>query len=301
LSTSSRELEILVAKIQESLAPDAEVIHNARLQGKSSKTKRQIDVLVRQRIGQYEMNIVLECKDHKRKVDVKRVDEFSGLLEDVGANKGALVCPKGFSEAAKQRAIDLEIDLYSPVDTDPHKWQVQVVAPCVCEFRSAVMQFGMSYSVPLPLSLPGDFFSKSPAYNGNWESLGTCVAAAVKKRNEGIFPSNPGYHNELSIFDAEKVFLKNEFGIFVPVSLTVSLHVERQLYYGNLPIEKISGFKDELSGNVITNAFTTGIFHPNIVVEQWRRFEDEKKLPIRPLLWLQGRVAWSDDVEVPLF
>jgi hypothetical protein len=119
-----RELEILVAKIQKQLAPDAEVLHNVKLDGRLSRTRRQIDVLGRQRIGQYEMAIVLECKDSARPIDVKGVEEFSGLVKDVGAQKGVLVCPTGFTAAAKTRASNLQIELYSPVDTDPHKWRV---------------------------------------------------------------------------------------------------------------------------------------------------------------------------------
>jgi hypothetical protein len=101
LTEDSRNLELLVQRIQQQLAPDAEVLHNQHLPGKISKTNRQIDVLVKQRIGQYQMLIVLDAKDHVRPIDVNGVGEFQMLLEDVGAHKGALVCPKGFTEAAK--------------------------------------------------------------------------------------------------------------------------------------------------------------------------------------------------------
>jgi Restriction endonuclease len=67
-----------------------------------SGTQRQIDVLMRQQVGHYVMNIVLECKDYKRPVDVKRVEEFHGLLQDVCAQKGALVCPKGFTRSTNR-------------------------------------------------------------------------------------------------------------------------------------------------------------------------------------------------------
>ena len=80
MRSDAEDLEILVAKIQKQLAPDAEVIHNAKLDGRNSKQKRQIDVLVRQKIGQYEMMIVLDCKDYARPVDVKGVEEFHGLI-----------------------------------------------------------------------------------------------------------------------------------------------------------------------------------------------------------------------------
>jgi hypothetical protein len=50
-----RGLEILVAKIQRQLAPEATVQHNVALVGRKSKIKRQIDVLVEQMVGQYRM------------------------------------------------------------------------------------------------------------------------------------------------------------------------------------------------------------------------------------------------------
>jgi hypothetical protein len=103
MTADSRDLELLVAKIQQQLAPKAEVLHDVKLDGRQSKTKRQIDVLVRENIGQYEIRIIIDCKDYKKPVDVKGVEEFYGLLHDVGAHKGVLVCPKGFSEAAKTR------------------------------------------------------------------------------------------------------------------------------------------------------------------------------------------------------
>ena len=93
-----------MAKIQKQLAPKADVIHNAKLPGRQSKTQRQIDVLVRQKVGQFEMLIILDCKDYARRVDVKGVEAFYGLISDVGAQRGALVCPKGFSQSAKTRA-----------------------------------------------------------------------------------------------------------------------------------------------------------------------------------------------------
>ena len=55
-----RQLELLVAKIQRELAPHAQVLHNARVKGSVTDTMRQVDVLVRQRIGRYEMTIALD-------------------------------------------------------------------------------------------------------------------------------------------------------------------------------------------------------------------------------------------------
>lgn len=286
-----RELEILVAKIQRQLAPDAEVLHDVKLLGRASKIERQIDVLVRQKIGQYEMLIVLDCKDHDVPVDVKGVEEFYGLLTDVGAHKGALVCPKGFTSTAKTRATGLQIDLFSPVDTDPHKWQVRVAVPTICDFRSAKMSFRVICSVPLPFYLPPDFVSKIVAFSAEQKELGIPLEIAMKKWNEGLFPTEPGIHADLSIFDKPEVLVDNGYNDLVPVELTVSLWVDQQLYFGELPVSHISGFKDELSGNVISNAFTIGILDPEEVERDWAPINSDEELPVRPLLELIGLIG----------
>ena len=136
-----KELEKLVARIQQQLAPTSEVIHNTKLMGRHTRRMRQIDVLVKHKVAQFDINIIIDCKDYKHPVDVKGVEEFYGLFDDVGAQKGVLVCPKGFTDTAKIRAEGLQIDLYSPVDTDPHKWQVKVAIPALCDFRSAAIYF----------------------------------------------------------------------------------------------------------------------------------------------------------------
>jgi hypothetical protein len=96
VTTDSDNLELSVQRIRQQLAPTAEVLHNVHLPGRHSKTNRQIDVLVRQKIGQYEMLIVLDAKDHARPIDVNGIGEFLALVDDVGAHKGALVCPRSW-------------------------------------------------------------------------------------------------------------------------------------------------------------------------------------------------------------
>jgi hypothetical protein len=63
MTGASRDLELPVAKIQQQLAPQAEVLHDVTLDGRLSKRKRQIDVLVRELIGQYEIKIIIDCKE----------------------------------------------------------------------------------------------------------------------------------------------------------------------------------------------------------------------------------------------
>jgi hypothetical protein len=76
-----KALEELIAEIQKDLSPEAKITHNALLYGHDSHTERQVDVLVEQSIGQFDMKIIFECKDYKRPVDLPVMQAFIGMLE----------------------------------------------------------------------------------------------------------------------------------------------------------------------------------------------------------------------------
>ncbi|AUW42077.1 restriction endonuclease [Rhizobium leguminosarum] len=287
-------LEQLVAKIQKLLAPQSEVSHNVMLDGYSSKRKRQIDVLVRDRIGQYEFLIVIDCKDYKSPVDVKGVEEFNGLVQDVRAQRGVLVCPRSFTKAAKARAQDLQIDLYSPVDTDIHKWTARVTMPAICDYRSAAMSFGISCSSLYPLMIADGFFDKAEIHDPQGTPLGTPLEVAARKWGKGQFPTEVGDHEEVPIFDTDVTLMDNGYGLRVPVNLFVGLHVTSELYFGQYPILKFSGFKDEIGGGIISNAFTIGMLDPNHVERQWKKLDSFAQAPISPALVMTGLVSWVD-------
>lgn len=294
MAKASTDLELLVAKIQKQLAPHSEVLHDVKLDGHLSRRQRQIDVLIRDKIGQYEILIIVNCKDYKKPVDVKGIEEFAGLQQDVRAHRGVLVCPKGFSKAAKVRAQSLQIDLYSPVDTDPHKWSARVTIPALCDFRSAAMSFYLSSSAPGPFRTTMEFYKDQQFYDQNDQALGTAFDNAMLKWNRGEFPSDVGEHKRLAIFDKLKMRMENGYGTMIPVDIGVSLHVSRRLYYGQYPIKQLSGFKDEISGGIITNAFTVGLLDPELVENQWKLIGDESEAPVKPVLVLRGLVGWAE-------
>lgn len=293
MTKASTELELLVQRIQKQLAPQAEVLHNVKLVGRKTGVARQIDVLMVEKVGQYEIKIVIDCKDYKHPIDVKGVEEFYGLLEDVGAQKGVLVCPRGFSKAAKTRAEGLQIDLYSPFDTDAHKWQVKATIPAVCDFRSAGISFGFRCSRPVPLMMPNDFYSSLVAHNENGEALGTSLEVIAQKWNDGEITEDAGETCELKIFGDQITLVDNGYGMKVPVELTATLYIKKQLYYGQLPVPTVSGFKDEMSGQVITNAFSIGMLDPDIIENEWQKINNEAEAPIKPVIIMRGVVCWA--------
>lgn len=99
---------------------------------------------------------------------------------------------------------------------------------------------------------------------------------------------------DFAVVDTPSVLANNGYDMYVPVKLTASVFVERKLYYGQLPVPRISGFKDELSGKVITNAFTVGILDPAEVEREWLEIKDDSDLPMPPLLTLVGLLGYEN-------
>lgn len=84
--------------------PSSEITHNTTLPGRYSKTDRQIDILIIDYAAGERFKIIIDGKYYSKKINVKEVEEFIGMMQDVGADKGLLITQKGYSQAALNRA-----------------------------------------------------------------------------------------------------------------------------------------------------------------------------------------------------
>jgi hypothetical protein len=81
--------------------------------GRFSGRSRQIDILAETQIP-----MAIECKYFARKVDVKDVEAFLGMLDDLEIPSGLLITGKGFTKAAQQRA-----------QNDPRALSLEIISP----------------------------------------------------------------------------------------------------------------------------------------------------------------------------
>jgi len=103
------------------------VTPNARIRGRISGRQRQIDVLIEARHDTDNgRRIIVDAKQKKRKIDIQDVEAFQGMMKDVDATHGYLVCPSGHTKAAERRAQDAVriclIPLDHIMDFDPDTW-----------------------------------------------------------------------------------------------------------------------------------------------------------------------------------
>jgi len=108
-------------------ATDLCVTPNARIKGGISGRKRQLDVVIDCRHDTDNSHrIIVDAKCRHRKIDVVQVEAFEGLMKDVGATHGILVCPVGHTKAAERRAQESITIRLVPVDYlqdfDPSRW-----------------------------------------------------------------------------------------------------------------------------------------------------------------------------------
>lgn len=73
------------------------------VRGRYSLVDRQLDVAA-YRLSASTPFFVADAKCHANKLDVKDVETFVGMVEDIGAEIALLVAPQGFTPAAERRA-----------------------------------------------------------------------------------------------------------------------------------------------------------------------------------------------------
>lgn len=108
-----RDYENGVADVLGFLAGDDAVVErNVRVMSRSSGRRRQIDVVVRNRIGSVaEVTVVVDCKCWASPVDVKAVESFIAMVDDVVADVGLIVTTNAVTTGARQRAASAGIRL----------------------------------------------------------------------------------------------------------------------------------------------------------------------------------------------
>lgn len=121
--------------------PETQISFDKKVVGRYSKVERQIDILIEGEIAGYEIKIIVDCKHFSKNIDVKQVESFSSMVEDVEAHQGVLITQKGFSKAATNRAyygtqkveLDIinfsELQKFQSVTAVPYSGHFAVIVP----------------------------------------------------------------------------------------------------------------------------------------------------------------------------
>lgn len=293
-----KRFEQLVGKIQQELSPDATVTIDDKIKGRNSKTNRQIDISVRKNIGQFNILIVIDCKDYSDPIDVKVVEEFLGLVEDVGANKGALVSSSGYSKAAKNRARNAGVDIYKLVDAQHQDWISYATVPCLCDFRgTGKMKFKFRSMEFIGNMLTGIEPQKLQMYNVSRKIIGSPVDIVWAMWNQRKISAEPGYYN--IILEPTPLFVMTENGSFAQVQAIGEIEIVQKLYLGDLPLTKASVLLNESSGGLImteNSEIITDVIDVAVVENTWMKLQSADDLAVTPTLTLTAYDAYPSSI-----
>ena len=95
-------------------------------------TKRQVDIAIFEQIAGHEIFVVVDCKHYEKKIDVKNVETFIGMLEDLGADIGIMVTANGYTDTAMSRAkmSRVRLDIVEYEDIDEYKFDIDICDEC---------------------------------------------------------------------------------------------------------------------------------------------------------------------------
>ena len=98
--------------------PNCSITFDDSIFGIFSKTDRQVDISIRGELAGNKLLGVIDCKCYSKNVDIKAVESFLGMLEDLKANIGIMITNVGYSEAAINRSSvkNLQLDIVKPAD-----------------------------------------------------------------------------------------------------------------------------------------------------------------------------------------
>jgi len=248
MEKESKQFEKLTQEVFELLRNDPKietVEQNILLEGIDGP--RQIDVVIRGKVGPIDILTVVECKDHSRKIDIETVDAFHSVAQDVKANKAIIVSSKGFSKNAIAKSKRLGMTLCTLHDVKYDKWKFHPGIPVTIE-EIELLDVSDSY----------EFIATSTS-----PIIYPVICNGVQIRDLFFKEWNSGNILKLEPDDLhcwkpnidEPYRILNQDGEYVSInSLNVSYKTKKNIYFGyvgQLDYTKVIFFVDQKKGRMI--------------------------------------------------
>jgi hypothetical protein len=117
-----KDLEQKVFEYFDKFMTNVKVTHNHKIKGKLSGRSRQIDVFLEGIYEGKQQTVVIDTKNYNKKIDIKHIEAFIGMVKDIGANKGIIITSIGFTKSAIKRTHndfgDFELDILREIDIE---------------------------------------------------------------------------------------------------------------------------------------------------------------------------------------
>jgi len=284
----SVEFEKLVAVIVSELEPTAVVTWDDHIVGNLSGRTRQIGVSIRRQDPDF-LGII-DAKDYARPATIDRIDALTGVMRDVEAQYGALVCSSGFSNSIHQYARNCGISLFNVHDAQSANWSLELKIPIIWTELTPLVQVVGEF-----LFQAGDQVRTSdprgiPVTPDGGQTFINPLATFERAWNEGSLSQEPAVEHrvtsdqqvEAQVVDAaDKPQLR-------PVSNYGFVYVVKaQTWLGKFQPEECRGLVDYLDDRSFYVSYLPESAVPFQRDEQWEPVED----PVSMAKWKSPLVA----------
>lgn len=278
------KLEIICAEIQKQLEPNAVVRHNHCINGIRTGRKRKLDISISHTISSYPIFIIIDCKKHKKPVEMKDVYAFAGQVEDVNANLGIMISTSGFDAGATAVAMEKNIILRKyrmPNEQDwkhllKNSWSFITVHDV--KMKEAFVTIA---NVKLPIS------QEIYIFNDKEENKGTIYEIFSKIWKSPELPKNLG-EIVLEIFpETNPIFIREkETQKFIEVQhLMAKLVISAKKYPVNLTLATGNILEDYQTGKAIYQEYISEGFEWKEIINTQQgiditpeQYEEDKKI-----------------------
>jgi hypothetical protein len=290
-----RRFENVVADITRELGPLGAVVNqDQRLVGQITGVRRQIDILVRIPSEAGDVTLIVDCKDHSTPVDVKEMEAFLGLLEDVGANRGAIVSALGFTEAAVRRAVRAGVDPLTYIDVESTDWPSRAAAPIVVECYSPQVSFRFSFPSDGRVVIPmGDLKPSVELCDENGQVVGTPLSLFARVWNDG----GPFSPEQRSYDDVALTALRTFIGAVGSrheAVVTASVRLVKTVYFEHVPLLQLRGLARLDQSSIRTRKAHFDWIRFLDVETKWRVLTVDEELVVKPVLKVQTFAVLPD-------
>ncbi len=174
MTRQTNPFQRMIAAVERRLAQEGVVVReSAELPERTSGALREIDVLVKGRLGEHEVSVAVECRDHASPQDVTWIDELAGKYRDLSVHAVIAVSSSGFTKAASEKAASLNIRTVSFAASDSQDVAVPIFR---FMYQTLTLVGGQVRLEPPFTDLPAGHASDSLLYSADGAPRGTLGA-----------------------------------------------------------------------------------------------------------------------------
>ena len=280
----SKRFDKHVQKVCKRLAPkSAKITYNDKIMGFDSRNERQVEASIRYRVAEYDMLLVVDCKDCSDPLDVADMEAFKDLAKDVRANRAVMISKGGYTAAAIEMAHSAGIETHAFSDTGNSEWHSDLSIPILIsgtKIDSWNVRFssvpGHQLGIPSQPQVP---FSLIETIALDGTPLGPVSVLLRKKWHEDESLQVPGEH---AFNLAEHVVIRDGANEFHS-SIDAEIRVVRRHYLGPLEVN-LQDFRDDQNCSIIAKELRTDCIVPERIergeMPGWAEIPNKNELAV---------------------